>query len=345
MSRKFYFIFIVLISIISSCSTDVDLNSDWKETPIVFGLLEPQNDVQYIRINKSFLGSADAYQMAQVADSSNYPYKLDVSVQKVINGNVVKTYYLDTVTKPGMGEGIFANDKNLVYFFNTPLTSDPINTDAEYRLLIKNPVTGLEVNSKTTIAKKAELSKPYINLSSPQISFYTYNGYSEIEFEWLSSLNARIFQLYLRFNYVEYHPGSNDSVQKYFDLNLGQFKAPSSNGGFKISTKLNGQSFYDLLSDNIAIDPSIRRKIGRLSNPQDQIDIMIYAAGDDLSTYMEVNAPSNSIVQDKPNFSNIGNGLGLFSSRTLKTIPNVRLKTESYLHLKSYEKTEVLNFD
>jgi hypothetical protein len=34
---------------------------------------------------------------------------------------------------------------------------------------------------------------------------------------------------------------------------------------------------------------------------------------------MEVNEPSNSIVQDRPEFTNIDNGTGLFSSRYKNT--------------------------
>jgi hypothetical protein len=52
------------------------------------------------------------------------------------------------------------------------------------------------------------------------------------------------------------------------------------------------------------------------------LDVIISVAAEELNTYMEVNEPSNSIVQDKPEYSNITNGIGIFSSR----FKNVRTK-------------------
>ena len=343
---KYLATLLIIISIISSCSTDVDLNADWKETPVIYGVLEPHRDTQFIKINKTFLGNVDAFEMAKIADSSNYPYKLDVKIEKWLNGSLVKTYFLDTITIAGMKDGVFGNEKNIVYYFPSPLlTSDAINTEATYKLYVNNPVTGHEANSTTTIAQEVTLNKPYINFSDPQLSFYNLNGFSNIDFEWFSSKNAKIFVLYVRFNYIEYHKGQTDSVNKQFDWKIGEFTAASDNGNHKISTRINGETFYDLIADKISIDESIGRKVGRIGALNDQLNIMVFAAGTDLSTYIEVNAPSNSIVQDKPNFSNIGNGIGIFSSRYLKTINNMKLKLESYNYLKSSDKTRALNFE
>ena len=52
------------------------------------------------------------------------------------------------------------------------------------------------------------------------------------------------------------------------------------------------------------------------------MDFIIAVAADELNTYMEVNEPSNSIVQERPDYTNITNGIGLFSSR----IKNTRTK-------------------
>ena len=56
--------------------------------------------------------------------------------------------------------------------------------------------------------------------------------------------------------------------------------------------------------------------IGRIPG---KIEIIVVAGGDDLNTFIEVNRPSTSIVQEKPEFTNITNGLGIFSSRYSKT--------------------------
>ena len=38
----------------SACETDFDVNAEWEETTVVFGLLDDSKDIQYIKINKAF---------------------------------------------------------------------------------------------------------------------------------------------------------------------------------------------------------------------------------------------------------------------------------------------------
>ena len=44
-------------------------------------------------------------------------------------------------------------------------------------------------------------------------------------------------------------------------------------------------------------------------------EIILIAGSDDLNTFIQVNAPSTGLIQDKPEFTNINNGLGIFASR------------------------------
>ena len=64
----------------NACSTDVDLYADYKDTPIIYGLLDASVDTNYIRINRAFSGSnenhIDATEVALIEDSCNYPGKM-----------------------------------------------------------------------------------------------------------------------------------------------------------------------------------------------------------------------------------------------------------------------------
>ena len=53
----------------------------------------------------------------------------------------------------------------------------------------------------------------------------------------------------------------------------------------------------------------------------------------DLETYIDVNKPITGIVQERPHFSNINNGIGLFSSRFTHVRSDVLLNewTKDYL--------------
>jgi len=75
--------------------------------------------------------------------------------------------------------------------------------------------------------------------------------------------------------------------------------------------------FFRTLQSNIPVIPGIVRNVGK-------IELIVSVAADDFSTYLDVNAPSGSIVQVRPEFSNISNGIGIFSARSNNTFKNTR---------------------
>ena len=64
--------FLLFSILFLSCETEVDVNASWEDVTVVFGLLDQSQNEQYIRVNKAFLGSESAMNMASVADSINY---------------------------------------------------------------------------------------------------------------------------------------------------------------------------------------------------------------------------------------------------------------------------------
>ena len=82
--KNFTLLFLLFSVAFSSCETDFNVNADWEEVTVVFGLLDQSQDRQYIRINKAFLGNESAYVMASVSDSLNYnPDSLEVKIEKL----------------------------------------------------------------------------------------------------------------------------------------------------------------------------------------------------------------------------------------------------------------------
>ena len=88
-----------------------------------------------------------------------------------------------------------------------------------------------------------------------------------------------------------------------------------------------GETFFSLCQQNIPYsDQATEDRVHyRLTS---DVEFILSVAGEDLNTYMEVNEPSSSIVQDKPEYTNIENGIGVFSSRYQKTRSKL-LKSES----------------
>jgi hypothetical protein len=56
--------------LVSSCSTDVDVNAPWKEQTIVTCLVDPNQAVHYLRIHKAYLDpTRNALVVAAIRDS------------------------------------------------------------------------------------------------------------------------------------------------------------------------------------------------------------------------------------------------------------------------------------
>ena len=73
-----------------------------------------------------------------------------------------------------------------------------------------------------------------------------------------------------------------------------------------MSLKIKGDQFFQFLSNNL--DNTTTKRFLNL-------DLIMTIGTVDLQTYINVNKPFSGIVQERPVFSNIENGVGLFSSR------------------------------
>jgi len=73
--KRFIQIFVVTLSaiFISNCSNEIKLSSDWKDVPVVYGLISKNDSLNYIRVEKAFLDeSKSALDIARIPDSLYY---------------------------------------------------------------------------------------------------------------------------------------------------------------------------------------------------------------------------------------------------------------------------------
>ena len=283
--KKKYLILFVFAIVFTACETDFDVNAEWKETTVVFGLLDAAKDIQFIKVKKAFLGEADAELMASYSDSVNYsPSDLEVVLYKInfndtIDFRVLKDTLIikDSLDING-GIGIFSTENNIIYYFDSPESDNFLSINNTYSLLIKNIKTGNIVSSATDIIKGFNFSAGITN--SNKLTFYIDGqGYRSPRFEWSSSSspNAEIFQFNLRFNYKE------NEVEK----ELLWTQTPL--GGDVQSLILSGEEFFNKLVSNLEDIDGIREFIS--------IDIVMTLGTQDLKTYIAVNEPITGIVQ------------------------------------------------
>ena len=322
---KNFFSLISLISFIvlfKSCDTDFDVNAEAKEIIVVYALLDKSRDTQYVKINKAFLGENNALIMAQNSGSTNFlPSDLEVKVYKSTSNEVIDSVYLvDTVLVKE--EGIFANDENIIYYF---VNNNFLNGNSNYSLNVKNVNTQNSVNSNTNIINSFSFNN--FNSNAFLFGFYNPSQPDTLKFlsktmEWNKVTNGEIYQLDLRFNYNEDDGNNLTNKSLLFSQPLEEFT-----GGVMTST-IEGSKFFNFLQQNIQENENVVRRF--LS-----IDIIMTIGTPELNTYIKVNEPITGIVQHRPQYSNIDNGIGLFSSRYTHTEYNIGLTTDSRNYLKN----------
>jgi hypothetical protein len=305
-----------------SCEEDFDINAPYKDITVVFGLLDPGEDTIFLKINKAFLGDGNVLEMAKIEDSSIYVNGLQASIEEWENGEIKQSYQLDTITIKNKEAGDFYNPYQIIYY--TPY--QPV-TSREYRLKVE--VNNNEITAVTNLISDFSIKKP--SEGSPFIQFR--KGTSG-EIEWISANYGKRYEVVIRIKYKEVLFNSPDTIYKYVDWGMGTKKSVDDEGGEDIKISYSNDGFYSLIADQIPYtdDPVMESNVKeRYTN---NVDFIIAVAAEELNTYMEVNEPSNSIVQERPEFTNITSGIGIFSSR-FRNIRTKKIHPETIQTIKS----------
>jgi hypothetical protein len=298
----------------SSCETDFDVVADWKEITVVYGLLNPVDSVHYIRVNKAFLGEGDAMTMASVADSVNFQEDLEVTLQRSRKGTLLSSHTLIKDTSVPKDPGLFAYPGQTLYRTQPGVK---VFTDSDYVLNIKNTKSGNMISSVTPVVDSISVISP---LSSEffAVSFTEPNPFPV---KWVSAKDGRLYNVVIRFNYREVKKNDPSQIEnKSLVWNFPNKKSPTLAGSENMEILIEGSEFFKFLGQSISVDPSVDRLSGRL-------DFLFTIGADALDTYIEANKPALGLVQEKPQFSNVTGGIGLFSSRITQGVLNKRLTT------------------
>jgi hypothetical protein len=314
--------------LISSCKNDLDVIDDYKETTIVYSLLNFKDTSQYIRIQKAFLGEGNAYLMAQHADSI-YPDTSDfiITLQKISNGNAVDSFIrFSPATGLIKEEGLFTNFPHVIFkSIDNPLTSskeDYIDKKASYKLILENKRTGIVVNATTPIVKDVvlDLTSPLLYPSS-NINLAGVNPFkTEVTFPEF----GKIMNLTVRFNYTEYTIGSTFFENKSLNYVLSDYVATNERGGQKFTYEISGEKFFSWLKTRISVNPALNRPATLVS-----LDFIFTIGAGEFYNYYSVSNSSALLNDVIPSYTNLSSGLGLVSSRVTSTYSGKKLTGES----------------
>lgn len=321
--RKIVILFVISI-LLWSCETDFKVNAPWKDTTIVYGLLEANKDTQYVKIYRAFLGEEDALVMADNPDSIYYnPLEIEVSLEAYSSGVLMSKIPLrDTL----LGEFIAINGAspipNKAYYFH-----EPLNDAYDYELIVAKKDT-IRALTSLVVDKLIDESDNSINF----MSFTNPENYGNMRLSWDNLDNGVAYEVKIRFFYEEFlniqngHSFGIDSIEWRLHFGVDEFELD-----------YGGESFFSNVANLIVANDSIKRLPGDLK-------IIYTVAGQELYDYYEYSQPSFSVLLEKPEYEgNIEGGYGVFSSRIQQEITrNLHFISKQRLEIDPY--TEDLNF-
>lgn len=320
-----YSVFVLLLIGFASCSNELDSTATWKETLVVYCLLDAKADTQFVRVSKAFLNEkTGALQIAQIADSL-YPDTVIVTIKNLNTGKISRLSKFNAPKQPG----IFNNSRHPLYIM-VKQNGDSIAVRNNYAIEVINPKTGFRVWSETNIVEPAKISSPFRNSNA----VFTFN-FNLIVFNFYTGLNSAGSDGKFIVNYTEMSKiDTNQKVNKtiIWDLFTSQYVNP----GKSIVIAQTQKSMFYFMQAKMGIDNSKLRRIN-------SVGCALYTGNQQVMDYISINEPSLGIVQKQAEYTNINGGYGLFGSRCAQIIDHVRFESMSISTLQNDSITRLLN--
>jgi len=313
--RKAVFIFAAAGLLLQSCKNDFEVNEPWRETMVVVGLLNAADTAHYIKINKAYLGEGNALVMAGEFDSINYTdNEIDARLERWKNGVLMQTLPLYRDTLIPKDTGVFASPLQMLYKTSSPILQD----GSSYKLIINNENSGKVVTSETPIVQNISVNTPNPNQT---INLVGVNPYST---KFYTAAEGKRYEVVVRFHYTEKLIfDTTQQERKHVDIFLGTYEAADLSGGQLIESSVTPEVFYKTIGNNV--QPN-----GNVNLYYNSLEFIYSAAAEVFVIYMDVAQTQSATFGEMPFFTNISDGVGLFSSRFNKYVNNVRLSAASY---------------
>lgn len=300
-------IFIIVVLLFSSCETEIDLVGKGEEKVIVYGIFNIKDSIHYLKINKTFNGDGDAYQMAKVEDST-----LIKNIEVLVNN-----INFDTVSIYSKKSGIFNNPKQTLYKNYAPIYFESGTT---IRLKVKDWQTNKEIIATTTLVdslKPDEFEGPHPNnIVNNYIYLKWEDPYQSVT--WKRPNNAYIIQIRFLINYIEVDE-NNNITEHHAPWYIGETASLSKSTWQKPLLKYLSRDMYFAMKNYIPQKPNVTRYFGTKNNPNRHFTVQLLAADKSLYEYIKLN---NLPVSDYSNqemylYTNIKGGLGMIGSYSI----------------------------
>ena len=356
--------FLLVLIFFLSCSNDLDINAEWDDIPVIYSVLNSgsvnqSNTEHYIRVQKSFLGDFSASQMAQFEDSIYYnDNDIKIWVEKIFNNQVIDSINMDLVSNLEKAYGYFNNDNHRVYKFNSLLTNENGFPAYKFKINLLNEISNELSSAEVDIVEPIRIRKwPTNNSQSTGLMKLGESNNPILNLEVNPSINGKMYRFFVRFKYIEVDilSGLKDSlfVDWKFSPKVATEYQLNGNSNLSIDFNINSIEFFQYLASVIPLKENIYRYTdGVYFQGSDEgdfgivhpcIELHFEILDADMYNYF-ISQNSTGLVQNRPIYSNIENGIGLVSSISQFSFQNLKFDNKSNDSLAFGQFTKNLNF-
>ena len=314
---------LAVLACLVSCKPDVDIYADYKQVPVVYGLLDANADTNFIKITRAFYTTENIEEVALNPDSSNYPGKLDARLVEFCNGDSIREIILDTITIFNKEQGAFYAPAQKLYYTTEQLR---MNTEEKsYRYKLKVVLPDQVLTAETDMVGDANYGVQSLAVDFSLIYFDA----ASRPFLFRPATNGVFYDVSMTFTFKEQRTPDGDSVPRTMQWRIGIFHDYYMALAMEYDCyvfRYRPEHFYETLEDFIGADTSIvglKRYLGDYP-----VEVIITAGGKELRQYVHANDPSWGFHPGNNEMTLIHGGYGVFSSR-MTSRQGVRLAGET----------------
>lgn len=323
----------LMLVIFFSCEDDFELDAPYQDIPVAYAYLDIEAENNFVRVQKAFLGTnGNAEVAAGIVDSIYYGESEATVSISVGNGDLVA---LEQVNGEDFGisrdTGVFANTPNLLYRLPASLN---LQGGDNANLVISRP------NEEDATASTQLLNPITIGFPTNQLGLVINDYRQNINIRW--SVGGGVPQVYdikMIMNIREFNADNPSSVtDRSLVFQVAENYEPEM-GGSTISYALDNERFWQFLGSNLEVNPNVIRRFLNL-------EVQVVGVGQEIKDAIELAQANGGITsaQSVPVYTNVENGLGIFTSRISTSVTEIGLDARNADTLRNGIYTSELNF-
>lgn len=304
--RKIYYLSILGLLLFSACEVEFSPNAEWKNIPVIYCLIDQDDDTTYARVQRCFLPEGNIYDYGKISDSINYPKDSIIVALLAYEGSTLKDSIPFEYSMNERDSGGFAYGQQPIYLAPT---RGRLREEYSYVLSVRrasdrsviattNPVSLIRNISGTVITKPTVTVINQTDTIGGGFAFYDeYAGVrNRCHIKWNALPSARLYQPVVRFYYQQ------DGLTKYVDI-----ICPS------VSSSSN-ELYYS--QDDFLFD--LKNRFQNDHTPKlylKRVDLYLHCCTEELSTFLANSAQASTLDFTGEYYSNIIGGEGVFAAR------------------------------